>query len=129
MSTLQEIEAAVLRLSDKDRLQLADKLLGSLPPPPAAGNPEDILNEAIRRDAEIETGAVRPLSEAEFRISIAAVKAGPTRFPFYQKSDRHRRVRLKSFPFLVVYRESAAGVRVILLKHERRHPRFGMARR
>jgi hypothetical protein len=66
MSTLQEIEAAVLRLSDRDRLQLADKLLGSLPPPPAAGSPDDILNEAMRRDAELESGKVRPLSETEF---------------------------------------------------------------
>ena len=66
MSTLQEIEAAVLRLSDKDRLQLADKLLGSLPPPPTAGSPEEILNEAVRRDAELENGKVRPVSETEF---------------------------------------------------------------
>ena len=66
MSTLQEIEAAVLRLSDKDRLQLADKLLGSLPPPPAAGTPDEILNETVRRDAELENGNVRPLSETEF---------------------------------------------------------------
>ena len=66
MSTLQEIEAAVLSLSDKDRLQLADKLLGSLPPPPAAGSPADILNEAVRRDAELEAGNVRSLTETEF---------------------------------------------------------------
>lgn len=66
MSTLQEIEAAVLRLSDKDRLQLADKLLGSLPPPPIAGSPDEILNEAVHRDAELENGSVRLLSEAEF---------------------------------------------------------------
>lgn len=67
--------------------------------------------------------------EAEFRVCIAAVKAGPTRFPFYQRSDRFRRIRLKSFPFLVVYRATTATVRVVLLKHERRHPRFGMSRR
>ncbi|MES2694081.1 MAG: addiction module protein [Verrucomicrobiota bacterium] len=66
MSTLQEIEAAVQRLSDKDRLQLADKLLGSLPAPPVAEAPEDILQEALRRDAELESGNVRPLSETEF---------------------------------------------------------------
>jgi hypothetical protein len=64
MSTLQEIEAAVLRLSDKDRLQLADKLLGSLPPPPTVGSPDEILNEAVRRDTELDS--VRPLSETEF---------------------------------------------------------------
>lgn len=67
--------------------------------------------------------------EAEFRTCLAAVKAGPTRFPFYQRSDLFRRIRLKSFPFLILYRASAITVRVILLKHERRHPRFGMSRR
>lgn len=66
MDALHEIEAAVLRLSDKERLQLTDKLLGSLPPPPAAGGPDEILNEAVRRDAELESGNARPLSEAEF---------------------------------------------------------------
>lgn len=67
--------------------------------------------------------------EAEFRICLAAVRSGPTRFPFYHRSDRFRRIRLRSFPFLIVYRTSAASVRVTLLKHERRHPRFGMSRR
>lgn len=66
MSTLQEIEAAVLRLPDKDRLHLADKILSSLPPPPAPGEPDEILAEAIRRDAELESGQVKPLSENEF---------------------------------------------------------------
>lgn len=67
--------------------------------------------------------------ESEFQTCIAAIKDGPSRFPFYQRSDCFRRVRLSSFPFLVVYRVNAASVRVILLKHERRHPRFGMTRR
>jgi hypothetical protein len=66
MSTLQEIEAAVLRLSAQDRLQLTDKLLASLPPPPAATAPDDILNEAVRRDAELENGSIGSLSETEF---------------------------------------------------------------
>jgi plasmid stabilization system protein ParE len=67
--------------------------------------------------------------EAEFRTCIAAVKAGPTCFPFYRRDERFRRIRLRSFPFLVVYRAGTKVIRVILLKHERRHPRFGMARR
>jgi hypothetical protein len=70
MSTLQEIEAAVLRLPGRHRLRLADKLLGSLPPPPAPANPDEILAETIRRDAEFESGKVRPLSETEFRNGV-----------------------------------------------------------
>ena len=36
MSTSREIEVAILRLSGKDRLHPADKILGSLPPPSEA---------------------------------------------------------------------------------------------
>jgi plasmid stabilization system protein ParE len=67
--------------------------------------------------------------EEEVRSCLSAIKAGPAQFAFYQKSDRFRRIRLKSFPYIIVYRESPASVRVSVLKHERRHPRFGLARR
>lgn len=87
------------------------------------------LNEALDY-YEAEGGVhLADRFEAEFRATLAALKAGPTRFPFYQKGARFRRVRLKSFPFLVVYREDTISIRVTLLKHERRHPQFGMGRR
>ncbi len=70
MSTLQEIEAAALQLSQKDRLYLADKILGSLLPPPLAAQPDEILAEAIRRDAEFESGQVTPLSEKAFWAGV-----------------------------------------------------------
>ncbi len=70
MSTLQEIEAAALRLPDKDRLHLADKILGSLPAPLLPAEPEEILAEAMRRDAELESGAVLPLTEAAFWAGV-----------------------------------------------------------
>jgi putative addiction module component (TIGR02574 family) len=70
MSTLQEIEAAALRLPEKDRLHLADKILGSLPAPQTPAEPEEILAEAIRRDAELESGKVQPLTEAAFWAGV-----------------------------------------------------------
>jgi putative addiction module component (TIGR02574 family) len=66
MTKLADIEAAALRLPDKERLHLADKLLGSLPPPVAASDPAEILAEARRRDAELDSGAVKPLTEDAF---------------------------------------------------------------
>lgn len=75
MSTLQEIESAVLRLSDKERLQLADKILGSLPRPPVPAEADEILAEAVRRDAELESGKVTPLSEAEFWNGVRRPRA------------------------------------------------------
>jgi putative addiction module component (TIGR02574 family) len=66
MSTLQEIEAAALRLSQKDRLYLPDKILGSLAPSPDAAEPDEILAKVIRRDAELEIGKATPLTEDAF---------------------------------------------------------------
>jgi plasmid stabilization system protein ParE len=64
----------------------------------------------------------------EFQNCLAAIKAGPTRFPFLLKSDRFRRIRFKGFPYLIVYREHSTVVRVTTLRHEKRHPHFGVGR-
>lgn len=69
MSPLKELEVAVMRLPDKDRVRLADRLLGTLPAPTAQSSVE-ILVEAGRRDAEIESGKVRPLTEAQFWAGV-----------------------------------------------------------
>lgn len=75
MTKLGEIEVAALRLPDKERLHLADKLLGSLPPPPAASEPDEILTEALRRDAEMESGQTTPLSEDTFWAGVRRKRA------------------------------------------------------
>lgn len=75
MTKLAEIEAAALRLSDSDRLVLADRLLGTLPPPPAVWEPDEILAEVLRRDGEMEAGRVRPLSEDEFWAGVRRARA------------------------------------------------------
>ena len=75
MSKLADIEGAALRLSDKERLHLADKLLGSLPPPPDASEPDVILAEALRREAELESGRVKPLSEDAFWAGVRRKRA------------------------------------------------------
>jgi putative addiction module component (TIGR02574 family) len=75
MTKLADIEGAALRLPDKERFQLADKLLGSLPPPPDASEPDEILAEALRRDAELESGQVKPLSEDAFWAGVLRKRA------------------------------------------------------
>jgi len=66
--------------------------------------------------------------EAKLRVCLAAIKSGPRHFAFYQDSTVFRRIRLHNFPYLVVYREKLDVVRVTILKHEQRHPGFGMKR-
>jgi toxin ParE1/3/4 len=67
--------------------------------------------------------------EKEFRACLSAIRAAPARFPFYLGSETLRRIRLSNFPYIIVYRERSEVVRVTVLKHEKRHPRFGMRRR
>jgi len=63
-------------------------------------------------------------SELRRVIRMAATKPG--RFHFI-KPGLHR-ANLKRFPYHVVYRETTDGIRVILVRHHRRHPDFGMDR-
>ncbi|MBL9201590.1 MAG: addiction module protein [Opitutaceae bacterium] len=74
MSLLKELEVAVLRLPAKDRVRLADRLLGTLPAP-LGQSPAAILAEAERRDDEIENGKVRPLTEQEFWAGVRRRRA------------------------------------------------------
>lgn len=65
MSTLLEVQNAALQLTEKDRWQLAESLLGSLPPENACAA-EELLHEAEGRDLELENGRVVALDEAAF---------------------------------------------------------------
>ena len=67
--------------------------------------------------------------EAELRVSLAAIKASPTRFPPYYQSPLFRRARLINFPYVILFRTTPAVIRVTLLKHERQHPLYGLHRR
>ena len=75
MPKLVDIEVAALGLPDKERLHLADKLLGSLPPPPDVSGPDEILAEALRREPELESGRVKPLSEDAFWAGVRRKRA------------------------------------------------------
>lgn len=77
---------------------------------------------------ETEGARLADRFEAEFKAAIAAVVAAPRQFPYYLRSRTYRRIRLRSFRYVIVYREHAGGIRVTVLKSEKRHPRFGIAR-
>jgi len=67
--------------------------------------------------------------EREFQACLSAIQVAPSRFPFYLGSEIFRRIRLRHFPYLIIYREKADAVRVTVLKHEKRDPGFAMGRR
>jgi toxin ParE1/3/4 len=91
----------------------------------------DVQQDFIQALAYYEAEAGPHLAdrfEGELRACLAAIQTAPRQFAFYFKSDLFRRIRLESFPFILIYREKADVVRVTVLKHEKRHPRFGMSR-
>lgn len=49
--------------------------------------------------------------EEEVRSCVAAIKAGPTHFFVLSEEQPIPRIRLKSFPYIIVYRENVAVVR------------------
>jgi toxin ParE1/3/4 len=64
--------------------------------------------------------------ERELRQTIAAVAVNPRRF--HPVKPGFRRANLKRFPYHFIYRELADGIRIILVRHHRRDPKFGMER-
>jgi toxin ParE1/3/4 len=57
------------------------------------------------------------------------IAAHPESFPFFLKTAPLRRARLRQFPQVIVYRILSDRIRVTVIKHEKRHPSFGMSRR
>ncbi len=66
MSAIDELERTVLALPVEQRVVLAESLLDSLPPSGEMWSEAEELAEVERREREIESGQVQPLSEAGF---------------------------------------------------------------
>ena len=88
---------------------------------------------AVQRDVEGALQRYRSVSEllcgefkAELRRAITNAATNPKRFHTI-KPGVHR-VNLKRFPYHFIYQEIENGIRVILVKHNRRHPELGMGR-
>jgi hypothetical protein len=75
MSTVNEIVHAAMDLGRSERAAIAMMMLDSLPDD--AEEPEDILAEALRRDAEMETGLVKPLTYEEFMAGLEHLRGNP----------------------------------------------------
>ncbi len=69
MVTLSEIQNLAFDLPKADQLRLAGDLLNHASDDDGM-EPEDILAEVIRRDHEIETGLVKPLTLSEFWAGV-----------------------------------------------------------
>lgn len=50
----------------------------------------------------------------------------PKRYHFCHGA--YRRANIKGFPYHFLYRETASGIWILVLRHDKRHPSFGLAR-
>ena len=64
---------------------------------------------------------------AEFERTMSTVCDAPHRYPVEKQPDV-RRVRMKRFPFAVLFRESAGSVQVLAIAHIRRRPQYWLGR-
>jgi putative addiction module component (TIGR02574 family) len=71
---LAEIGKAVLALPIEQRILLAESLLNSLPPEADEMSEAAEIEEAERRDREIETGQAKPLTDEEFHRRIQSAR-------------------------------------------------------
>ena len=70
MTTFAELRREALALSVEQRVLLAESLLGSLPPAGMPSNDAEELAEAERREQDIQSGRVQPISEAELLYRV-----------------------------------------------------------
>ena len=65
---------------------------------------------------------------AGFEEALALIKSHPSRHSFWLHSQTVRRVKLKRFPYDLLYEVRPSQIRVLCLRHRKRHPKFGQGR-
>ncbi|MEK7953494.1 type II toxin-antitoxin system RelE/ParE family toxin [Luteolibacter soli] len=97
--------------------------------------PKVIFHRLIRKDLdgvlsyyERESGSA--LADRFFESFLSVVeKALNDPRHFHVAAGVLRRANLPDFPYHFLYREKPFGIRVLVLRHDRRHPDFGLRRR
>jgi len=64
---------------------------------------------------------------AEFEMVMSSVCASPHRYPIERRPDI-RRIRMKRFPYFVLYREVSGTIQVLAVAHHRRRPNYWLGR-
>ena len=58
---------------------------------------------------------------------VDTVSAKPKRFHF--ADGGLRRANMRRFPYHLLFRETSNGIKVIVIRHNKRHPRYGAERK
>ncbi|CAM2006854.1 type II toxin-antitoxin system RelE/ParE family toxin [Acanthopleuribacter pedis] len=62
----------------------------------------------------------------ELDLTIAALSTQPFRYRFIQEPIRM--CKLKRFPYAVLFRVEGDTIRILVVRHHRRHPSYGLDR-
>ncbi len=94
---------------------------------------EIVYHPLVQRDVEEVLAYYQNISgrladefHDELRSVINEAAENPLKFP--PVDQNFRRANLKRFPYHVVYDVSPDRLRVMLVRHHKRHPRYGLLR-
>lgn len=93
--------------------------------PSVQGDVNDILDHY--REAGGDVLVNRFFQELVSHVELIA--AHPERYPFYLGKEPVRRIKLGRFPHIIGFLLLKDRVRITVVKHEKRHPAYGMKRR
>jgi plasmid stabilization system protein ParE len=96
--------------------------------------PSIVFHRLVQRDMDgiqryyLEE-AGESVADRFFQLFLSVVEraaSNPKRY--HPISTALRRATIPGFPYHFLYRETASGIRVLVLRHDRRHPSFGLRR-
>ena len=86
------------------------------------------VTEAVRWYEERSSGLGDEFFES-LQNHIAIIAKRPRSFGFWLNSRRVRRMKMHRFPFDILFRILPDRIRILCVRHHKRHPSYGMHRR
>ena len=87
-----------------------------------SGARNDIREICSYYDERSETAGDRLIDEVD--DILLKIWQAPTRFAPIARDAPYRRVNLEVFPYQIVYRVTPRQIRIVLVRHNKRHPNF-----
>jgi toxin ParE1/3/4 len=85
------------------------------------------VNEAVRWYEEAQAGLGDDFF-AKLTAVLDVIAARPESHGFWLGSVTIRRAKLKRFPYAVLYEIRPDRVRILCVRHDKRHPAYGLGR-
>jgi len=85
------------------------------------------INTALRYYDEEGGSSLGDRFYAELNGKLAEVEKAPAKFP--PISGVIRRANLQKFPYHILFKISRESVRILVIRHHRRHPQLGLTRK